>query len=57
MARDEARNQELRNSIAEGENIIRYRRSATGRKMNAEEIIAVKLSVESAKNKILRGIT
>ena len=52
MLRDESRIQELRNSIAEGEMIIQSRKTASGRTMNAEELVAVRLSVDSARSKI-----
>lgn len=52
MIRDESRIQELRNSIAEGEMIIQSRKTATGRVMHADEIDAVKKSIDNARNKI-----
>ena len=49
---DKAQIQEIKNSIAEGEMILKSGRSVTGRKMSIEELNAVRRSIESSKVKI-----
>ena len=49
---DAALAQELRNSIAEGEGILKYGRDSIGKKMSAEKLAAVQRSVDSAKEKL-----
>lgn len=49
MARDEARIQELRNSIKEGEMILESRETSSGRKMSDAELIAVVKSLRNAR--------
>ena len=52
MLKDESRIQELRNSIAEGEMILKSKKTANGRKMDINELLAVKLSIYNARQKI-----
>ncbi len=49
---DAAQIQEIKNSIAEGEMILKSGKTTTGRKMSAGELDAVRRSVENAKAKI-----
>lgn len=52
MARDEAKIQELRNSIAEGEMILESKKTSSGRKMSDAELIAVVKSLRNARVKL-----
>lgn len=49
---DVARVQEIKNSIAEGEMILKSSKSVTGRKMSKDELFSVQRSVDNAKKKI-----
>uniref|UniRef100_A0A6M3KR77 Putative DNA repair protein n=1 Tax=viral metagenome TaxID=1070528 RepID=A0A6M3KR77_9ZZZZ len=49
---DPAQVQEIKNSIAEGELILKSGKAVTGRKMSADELGAVQRSVDNAKTKI-----
>ena len=49
---DQARVQEIKNSIAEGEMILKSGKTTTGRKMSKGELQAVQKSVDNAKAKI-----
>lgn len=52
MCRDEARIQELKNSIVEGEMILESRKTANGRKMSDGELIAIVKSLRNAHLKL-----
>ncbi len=52
VERDPARIQEIRNSIAEGEMILKSGRTVAGRKMEADELEAVRRSIASARAKL-----
>ena len=49
---DPARIQEIKNSISEGEMILKSGKTVSGKKMSAEELSVVKTSVDNAKDKI-----
>ena len=49
---DPARVQEIKNSLAEGEMILKSGKTATGRKMSPEQLAAVRRSVDNSKAKI-----
>jgi hypothetical protein len=50
--KDPSRIQEIKNSIREGEMILKSGKTATGRKMSSAELEGVKKSIESSKAKI-----
>jgi hypothetical protein len=49
---DHARVQEIKNSIAEGEGILKHKKKVSGAKYSPEELQAVQRSVDNAKKKI-----
>lgn len=49
---DQARIRQIKNSIAEGELILKSGKAVSGRKMSADELAAVQRSVDSARRKI-----